>query len=235
MATVIETARLTLRSWSPEDLREAFGLWSDPQVMADVGAVHENLERTRQALEGARQAEKRDGVCLWRLARRQDDEPLGCCGFHRYEGPGSTRAGTSWLELAYHLRPSAWGHGYATEAARSCVQWARPRGFTHVVAFATIGNDASHRVLDKLGFVHQHTTDGQTSHQLVLQSPLMGSAKSMAALVDEMLADGKLTREELKRFEAEMLADGQLSVDERKQIDRLLQAIANGEVTVVDG
>ncbi len=63
----------------------------------------------------------------------------------------------------------------------------------------------------------------------------MGSAKSMAALVDEMLADGKLTREELKRFEAEMLADGQLSVDERKQIDRLLKAIANGEVTVVDG
>ena len=56
----------------------------------------------------------------------------------------------------------------------------------------------------------------------------------MAALVDEMLADGKLTREELERFEAEMLADGQLSIDERRQIDRLLEAIAKGVVTVVD-
>ena len=35
-------------------------------------------------------------------------------------------------------------------------------------------------------------------------------------LVDEMLADGKLTRAELKRFEAELLADGQLSIDERR-------------------
>lgn len=56
----------------------------------------------------------------------------------------------------------------------------------------------------------------------------------MEALVDEMLADGKLTRQELKRFEAEMLADGELSLDERRQIDRLLEAIANGDVTVVE-
>lgn len=60
------------------------------------------------------------------------------------------------------------------------------------------------------------------------------TTESMEALVDEMLADGKLTREELKRFEAEMLADGQLSIEERRQIDRLLNAIAKGEVTVVD-
>lgn len=60
-------------------------------------------------------------------------------------------------------------------------------------------------------------------------------SKSMEALVDEMLADGKLTRAELKRFEAELLADGQLSIDERRQIDRLLDAISKGDVTVVDG
>ena len=50
--------------------------------------------------------------------------------------------------------------------------------------------------------------------------------------VDELLADGKLTRDELKRFEAEMLADGTLSVEERRAIDRLLQAIASGAVTL---
>jgi polyhydroxyalkanoate synthesis regulator phasin len=55
---------------------------------------------------------------------------------------------------------------------------------------------------------------------------------SIQVTVDEMLADGKLTREELKRFEAEMLADGSLSVEERRAIDRLLGAIASGQVTL---
>ena len=56
--------------------------------------------------------------------------------------------------------------------------------------------------------------------------------QSIQATVDEIVADGKLTRDELKRFEAEMLADGTLSVEERRAIDRLLQAIQSGEVVL---
>ncbi|MCA9622407.1 MAG: hypothetical protein KC731_25465 [Myxococcales bacterium] len=52
-------------------------------------------------------------------------------------------------------------------------------------------------------------------------------------LVSEMMADGEITRDELKRFEQKMLADGELSIQERRQIDRLLQAIADGTVTLV--
>jgi len=231
--TRLETPRLVLTSWRSEDAGEAFALWGDPEVMRFVGNVHENAERSRAAIEAAIDAEARDGVCLWRL-RRRDGEPLGCCGFHVYDGPGSRRAGTRWLELAYHLRPAGWGQGYATEAASACLTYARARGWTHVVAFTAEGNHASRQVLDKLGLSPDGVEEEQTRHLLVLQSPVMAAAESLEALVDEMLADGKLTREELARFEAEMLADGQLSIEERRQIDRLLQAITNGEVTIVE-
>ena len=54
------------------------------------------------------------------------------------------------------------------------------------------------------------------------------------ALVEQVVADGKLTREELRRLDAMMLADGQLTLEERKQLDRLLTLIGEGRVQVVD-
>ena len=53
-------------------------------------------------------------------------------------------------------------------------------------------------------------------------------------VVKEIIADGKLSRAELARFEASMMADGQLSVKERKILDHLLNMIANGELELTD-
>ena len=58
-------------------------------------------------------------------------------------------------------------------------------------------------------------------------------AENIEALVDEIVADGKLTTEEKKKIDAFMTADGVLSVEERKQIDRVLMMIAKGELEVV--
>jgi hypothetical protein len=57
---------------------------------------------------------------------------------------------------------------------------------------------------------------------------------TLEELVAEIVADRKLTRDELKRFEAKMLADGQLSVTERRCIDELLNLIASGKLQIVD-
>lgn len=73
--------------------------------------------------------------------------------------------------------------------------------------------------------------------------PRPGSAKltttpmsddDIAKLVEEITADGKLTRSELKRLDTLMLADGKLTVEEREHIDRLLTRIGTGELVVVD-
>ena len=165
--TKLESARLLLTSWTLADAAEAFALWGDASVMRFVGTPHRDVSRSEDALTEAIASEERHGVCLWRV-RAAMQEPLGCCGFHVYDGPGSRRPATRWLELAYHLRRSAWGRGYATEAARRCIEHARTQGWSHVVALCHPHNLASARVLDKLGFVHDGDEGEQTRRLLVL-------------------------------------------------------------------
>lgn len=61
-------------------------------------------------------------------------------------------------ELGYWLAPTAWGHGYATEAAAAAVDFGfRHLGLGRIYAQVFVGNDASMRVLAKLGMVNEGT------------------------------------------------------------------------------
>jgi RimJ/RimL family protein N-acetyltransferase len=58
--------------------------------------------------------------------------------------------------LGYCLDDAAWGHGYATEAARCLLQWAFDTlALNRVQAETDTRNTASARVLEKLGFVRE--------------------------------------------------------------------------------
>ncbi|MGH8980468.1 MAG: GNAT family N-acetyltransferase [Acidimicrobiales bacterium] len=60
--------------------------------------------------------------------------------------------------LGYCSDDAAWGHGYATEAARGLLGWAFDTlDLNHVQAETDTRNVASARVLEKLGFVREGT------------------------------------------------------------------------------
>ena len=60
--------------------------------------------------------------------------------------------GGSGLEIFYSLAPGAWGHGYATEAARAVVEYGLgPLGLPEVLAEVDEGNAASVAVVKRLG------------------------------------------------------------------------------------
>jgi ribosomal-protein-alanine N-acetyltransferase len=60
--------------------------------------------------------------------------------------------GDSGLEIFYSLAPGAWGHGYATEAARAVVEYGLgPLGLPEVLAEVDEGNAASVAVVKRLG------------------------------------------------------------------------------------
>ena len=58
--------------------------------------------------------------------------------------------------------------------------------------------------------------------------------KSLKELVAELVADGQLTRAELKRFDQALLADGRLCDEERAILSDLIGRITRGELKVVD-
>lgn len=149
MGIILETDRLILRTWQLDDAEAALRLWGDAEVMRFVGKPFAGIEVARRALGNAIAAQEKNGFCLWAAVEKSSMEVIGCCGFHLYEdGPE--------LELAYHFIPSAWGRGYATEAASACVKYgSEVLGSPKIVAFTHPENAASYRVLEKIGMKYK--------------------------------------------------------------------------------
>jgi len=76
---------------------------------------------------------------------------VGCCGLRPY--PPEPRV----YELGLHLRRTYWGQGLAAEAARAVIEYAFARlDAAGLFAGHHPANDASRRVLIKLGFRYTH-------------------------------------------------------------------------------
>jgi RimJ/RimL family protein N-acetyltransferase len=76
------------------------------------------------------------------------------------------------VELGWRLARDAWGHGYATEAARASVRFGfEELGCDELVAFTAAGNVRSRAVMERLGMGHD--AGGDFDHPRVPEgSPL---------------------------------------------------------------
>lgn len=146
----MRTSRLGFSTWSPDDLALAMALWGDARVTSLIGGPFSpQWVEDRLALEIA--TGSRHGVQYWPLFRLSDDAHVGCAGLRPVPG----REGV--LELGFHLRPEHWGQSLATEAARAVIRYAfTTAGVDALIAGHHPRNDASRRVLQRLGFRHTH-------------------------------------------------------------------------------
>jgi RimJ/RimL family protein N-acetyltransferase len=154
---VIETERLILREWRDED-RSIFALInSDSRVMEHFPAPLTSQES--DAFIPRIVAGWDQGFGLWALEERSTGSFIGFVGLSvpTWEAPfGSS------VEIGWRLSFDAWGKGYATEAARRVMEWARtnvkpPRG--ELVSFTTVRNVRSRRVMEKRGFTYEDLDD----------------------------------------------------------------------------
>ncbi len=111
----------------------------------------------------------RDGFGLWALELRESGDLLGFTGlsvvpFAEHFTPA--------VEVGWRLRRSAWGSGYATEAARASLAFGFGElGLAEVVSFTTIANTRSRAVMERLGMSRSPRDDFE--HPLVpSDSPL---------------------------------------------------------------
>jgi RimJ/RimL family protein N-acetyltransferase len=147
----LETRRLRIRPFEPAaDAESLHELWGDAIAMRFIpGGVKETVEETRKRLELI-PLQSRDGWGFWGLEERESRRLVGGVGLFplSWEGPE--------IELAYHVVPSAWSRGYASEAGAALLDAAwRETDVDHVVAVAAPGNKASTRVMKKLGMTYE--------------------------------------------------------------------------------
>jgi ribosomal-protein-alanine N-acetyltransferase len=147
----LRTERLGFRQWSEADLRLAIGLWGDKEVTKLIGGPFSQVQvEERLAQEISNQ--NANGIQYWPIFLLSNDEHLGCCGLRPY------RLDRRVYEIGVHIRSSHWGQGYALEAARAVMEYAFDRlGASGLFAGHHPMNEASHRLLEKLGF--QYTQD----------------------------------------------------------------------------
>ena len=88
----------------------------------------------------------------WAIARRDNDEMIGECGFEFWFKFHNR------LELAYHLNPDYWQKGIMTNALACIFKYAYDvMEVNRIEAFTIVDNPSSQRVLEKLGFTHEGT------------------------------------------------------------------------------
>jgi len=161
----IETKRLRLRPLAPEDRDALFVIYADPEVSRYLLAQPRSIEEFRQPFQ--KMVELSSTLGMWVVISKADNHMIGRCGFYPFSEERTP-------ELAYLLSRAYWGAGFATEAARSCLEYAfSEQGWAEVVAMVRPENRASARVLAKVGMKRLRTirVRGNTMELYRLRSP----------------------------------------------------------------
>ncbi|HDM8195612.1 TPA: GNAT family N-acetyltransferase [Vibrio harveyi] len=158
----LTTKRLTLRLVSVEDAPFILELYNQPDFYRFVGdkQIRTLEEAKRYIQDNMLRMQELKGVSLLVVETNHDKKPVGICGLVK-------RDTLTAFDIGYGYLPSAYGKGYAKEAASVVVDFAREEmNIENLVAITNNDNIRSISLLEKLGFqferVEQTYDNGRT-------------------------------------------------------------------------
>ena len=144
----IQTARLTLRPFEPQDFDAFAALQGDAEVARWLYNEPLGRKEARELFD-----RKRAGSAL-----QAEGDWLSCAIVEEATGTAVGDLAFNWVseahrtgEIGFLVAPAAQGKGYATEAAGALLNWAFAAGYHRVIGRLEARNVASARVLEKLG------------------------------------------------------------------------------------
>jgi RimJ/RimL family protein N-acetyltransferase len=152
----LRTNRLLLRRWQASDRAPFAELNADPEVMRyfrgtlDREASDAFVDRIEKAFDEL-------GYGLWAVEVLATGRFIGFTGLalHTFEAHF-----TPAVEVGWRLARSAWGHGYATEAARAAVDFGFDTvGLDEIVSMTTETNLRSRAVMERIGMTRRPADD----------------------------------------------------------------------------
>ncbi len=170
MNIILETNRLLLRTFTLADAPLIYELNLDPDVTRYTGDPIKDVNHAEQVLE---QVILPQYVLYnhgrWAVLVKPELEFIGWCGL-------KTRPERNEIDLGYRFMKTAWGKGYATEAAHACIKYGFERlKLDRIVGRAMPQNAASLRVLEKcdMKYIGEEVVDDHPARTYAALNPFI--------------------------------------------------------------
>jgi RimJ/RimL family protein N-acetyltransferase len=153
---MLKTERLVLRRWRPSDREPFAAMNADSEVMEHFPArlTPDESDVMIDRIEARFEA---SGFGLWALEIAETGQFIGFTGL---SVPSFDAHFTPAVEVGWRLTRSAWGHGYASEAARRALTFAfDDLELAEVVSFTSHTNLRSQMVMKRIGMTHDPADD----------------------------------------------------------------------------
>lgn len=148
MEKILETERLYIRHFNPNDVDLLAPILGDKDVMyfSSTGAM--NREGIKSYLENRiLQSYQQHGWGLYALMNKNDNELVGFCGLLAQIVDDQSHS-----EVAFRFAKKYWGQGFATEAATAVKNYAHTTlAIDELISIVHLDNTASIRVIEKVG------------------------------------------------------------------------------------
>ena len=143
---MIETERLLLREYTPDDYDALYEIMSDPETMQHYPAPFDE-ERTRRWIEWNLDNYAQYGFGLWAVVLKETGEFIGDCGLTLQNIDGEMLP-----EIGYHIHKKYQRRGFAKEAARAVRDWAfLNTKYRALYSYMKYTNEGSWRTAEAVG------------------------------------------------------------------------------------
>jgi RimJ/RimL family protein N-acetyltransferase len=176
---IIETERLTIRSFRKSDIPEYAAIVADPEVTKFLGdgSPHSYEQATAYILECLR-SEAEEGFARYAVILKETRELIGFCGFKK---------ASDHIDLGWRYARRVWGNGYATEAAVAVLDYGmNSLKLSGIVAESAVENIRSVRVIERIGMqfeVFDEVRGRKTVHYRQPSQAIAGSDAAVAAMM----------------------------------------------------
>ena len=161
MKKIIETKRLILREYTPDDFAELYEILSDKENMSHYPKAYDE-KGTKRWLEWSFDNYGKYGFGLWAIELKETGRFIGDCGITMQNIDGEALP-----EIGYHIHKSYWRQGYAKEAASAVRDWCfNNTRFDAVYSYMTHANIPSYSTAASVGMkkIKEYSDDSGILH-----------------------------------------------------------------------
>ncbi|HUP83711.1 MAG TPA: GNAT family N-acetyltransferase [Candidatus Limnocylindria bacterium] len=153
------TPRLCMRGWTEADVEQLANIYADEESARYIRPY--DFAGTRQQIERFKTHWDRHGFGLWAVQHRETGRFIGRIGLMHHD---DWTASSHDAEVGWVIARDLWGQGLASEGGAAALEFGKACGLKNFISIAHVGNAASQRVMEKLGFVREGETQWRDSN-----------------------------------------------------------------------